>query len=154
MTLRPSTLELRTPAITWMLSGVLITLCLFGVMWFLISHLIRLEQPASQSEVVMISGLGWMVCTIVWWKMKTPQSRLHAVFTVLLCALAVALAGTAFSFAGLLVQGVLFDRRVLRIFSLFSGVLLVVQLILAVPSAVLMQQLVLRRARPTPDLPG
>jgi hypothetical protein len=155
MALRPNALELRQPNTTWMLVGVLVTLCLFGVLWFLFSHLVSLDQPVTQSRVVMISGLGWMVCTIVWWKMKPPHTRLHAVITVLLSALAVAAAGTLVRFISLLFQGVLFDKRVLVTFSLLSGVLLVAQLILAVPSAVLMQQVVLRRAQPqAPHLPG
>jgi len=155
MTSRLPALEPRRPDLTWMLLGVLITLCLFGVLWFLFSHLVNLAQPVSQSRVVMISGLGWMVCSIVWWKMKPPQSRLHAVITVLLSTLAVAAAGTLVRFVGLLFQGVLFDRRVLVTFSLLSGVLLVAQLILAVPSAVVMQQIVLRRVQPqAPHLPG
>ncbi len=155
MTIRPPVLELRKPDTTWMLLGLLITLCLFGVLWFLFSHLVSLDQPVNQSRIVMVSGLGWMVCTIAWWKMKAPQSRLHAVFTGLLSTLAVALAGTLVRFIGLLFQGVLFDRRVLVTFSLLSGVLLVAQVVLAVPSAVLMQQIVLRRIQPQPShLPG
>lgn len=155
MTLRPNALELRRPNSTWMLGGAFATLCLFGLLWFLFSHLVNLDQPIDQSRVVMISGLGWMVCAIVWWKMKPPQSRLHAVITVLLSTAAVALAGTLVRFIGLLFQGVLFDKRVLVTFSLLSGVLLVAQLILAVPSALLMQQIVLRRAEPpAPHLPG
>ncbi len=154
MTLRPSTLELRAPNITWMLGGIAATICLFGVLWFLVSHLVNLEQAAVESRVVMISGLGWMGCSVAWWKMKPPQSRLHAVFMVLLCALAVALGGTVLRFIGLVFQGVLYDHRELRGYSLLFGALLFVQLILAVPSAVLMQQLVLRRSLPTPDLPG
>ena len=155
MASRPSALELRRPNSTWILGGVLATLCLFGVLWFLFSHLVSLEQPVNQSRIVMISGLGWMVFAIVWWKMRPPQSRLHAMFAVLLSTLAVALAGTAFRFASLLFQGVLFDRRVLVTFSLLSVVLLLAQLVLAVPSALLMQQVVLRRAEPlAPQLPG
>ena len=75
-------------------------------------------------------------------------------FTVLLSTLAVALAGTVVRFIGLLFQGVLFDHRVLVTFSLLSGVLLVAQVVLAVPAAVVMQQIVLRRTRFAPDLPG
>ena len=146
-------LELRRS--TWILAGVLATLCLFGLLWFVFSHLVSLEQPVNQSRVVMISGLGWMVCAVVWWKMRPPLSRLHAVFGVLFSALGVALAGTAVRFIGLLFQGVLFDKRVLVTFALLSGVLLVAQLILAVPSAVVMQQIVLRRGQPpAPHLPG
>jgi len=155
MTVPSPSLELRTPNLRWTLLGIAATLGLFGLLWFVVLHLVSLDQPQTQSRVVMISGLGWMVCTVVWWKMKAPHSRLHAVFAVLLCALVVAMAGTAFRFAGLLIQGVLLDHRVLRIFSILSGALLIVQLILAVPSAVLMQQIVLRRARPpVPHLPG
>ena len=138
-----------------MLVGLVLTLGLFGLLWFLFSHLVSLEQPVDQSRIVMVSGLGWMVCAIVWWNMKTPQSRLHAVFTVLLSTLAVALAGTVVRFLGLLFQGVLFDHRVLVTFSLLSGVLLVAQVVLAVPAAVVMQQVVLRRIEPAaPHLPG
>ncbi len=155
MTSPASSLELRTPNLRWMLMGCLATLCLFGLLWFVVSQLVNLDQAATQSRVVMISSLGWMVCTLAWWKMKPPSSRLHAVFGVLLCALVVALAGTAFSFAGQLVQGTLLDHRVLRVFSILSGALLIVQLILAVPSAVVLQQVVLRRVRPqAPHLPG
>ncbi len=154
MTLRLP-LDLRTPNLTWILVGVVVTLGLFGLLWFLFSHLVSLDQPDSQSRVVMLSGLGWMVFAIAWWKMKTPQSRLHAVFTVLLSTLAVALAGTVVRFIGLLFQGVLFDRRVLVTFSLLSGVLLVAQVVLAVPAAVVLQQIVLRRVPPpAPHLPG
>jgi ABC-type glycerol-3-phosphate transport system permease component len=152
MTLRLPTLELRNTA--WMLGGIVVTLCLFGALWFFVSHLVNLEEAATESWVVMISGLGWMVCPLVWWKTRPPQSRLHAVFFVLLCALVVALAGTALGFIGLLFHGVLFDRRELRGYSLLFSVLLIVQLILAVPSAALMQQLVLRRIRSAPELPG
>ena len=131
------------------------TLCLFGLLWFAISGLINLEQAATQSRVVMVSGLGWMACTVAWWKMKPPQSRLHAVVSVLVCAAAVALAGTILGFIGLVFHGVLFDRRELRGYSLLFGLLLIVQLILAVPSAILMQQVLLRRpAQPAPHLPG
>ena len=35
MTSRLPALEPRRPDLTWMLLGVLITLCLFGVLWFL-----------------------------------------------------------------------------------------------------------------------
>ena len=153
MTLRLPTLELRTP--TWMLAGIVVTLGLFGLLWFLFSHLVSLEQAAYQSRVVMISGFGWMVCAIAWWHMKAPQSRLHAVFSVLLSTLAVALAGTAVRFMGLLFQGVLFDKRVLVTFSVLSGVLLVAQVVLAVPPALVLQQVVLRRTQPSaPQLPG
>jgi len=155
MTAFSPALELRKPETTWMLGGITATLCLFGVLWFLFSRLVNLDQPATQSRVIMVSGLGWMVCTVAWWKMKAPQSRLHAVMTGLLGTLAVTLAGTAVRFAGLLIQGALFDRRVLVTFSLLSGVLLVAQLILAIPSAILLQQIVLRRAAPVaPQLPG
>ncbi len=155
MTLRLPTLELRSPTFTWMGVGIVVTLGLFGLLWFLFSQLVSLEQPVNQSRIVMVSGLGWMVCAIVWWNMKAPQSRLHAVFTVLLSTLAVALAGTVVRFIGLLFQGVLFDHQVLVTFSLLSGVLLVAQVVLAVPAAVVMQQVVLRRIEPAaPHLPG
>lgn len=137
-----------------MLGGICATLVLFGILWFVFSGIINLDQPGNQSQIVMISALGWMVFAVVWWKMKIPQSRLHAVFTVLLSTLAVALAGTAVHFIGLLFKGVLFDRREMVGFTLMSVILLVAQLILAVPSAILMQQMVLRRARPAVDLPG
>ncbi len=153
MTLRVPSLEVRTPP--WMVAGIVVTLCLFGLLWLLFSQLVSLDQPASQSRIVMLSGLGWMVCAVVWWNMKTPQSRLHAVFTVLLSTLAVALAGTIVRFVGLLFQGVLFDKRVLVTFSVLSGVLLVAQVVLAVPAALVLQQVVLRRASPpAPHLPG
>ena len=155
MTMRLPNLELRRPNTSWMLGGLLSTLVLFGLLWLVFSHLVTRDQPDIQSRMVMVSGLGWMVCALVWWKMKVPQSRLHAVFTVLLCALVVALAGTVVHFVGLLFRGVLFDRRVLVTVSMVSGLLLMAQLILAVPSALLMQQIVLRRADPqAPHLPG
>ncbi len=153
MTSRPSKLELRTPTLSWMLGGIAVTLCLFGVLWFVFSGIINLDQPVSQSRIVMVSGLSWMVCATVWWHMKAPQSRLHAVFTVLLTAFAVSLAGTVISFMGLLFKGVLYDHHTLRTYSIEYPLLVVLQLILAVPSAIVMQQMVLRRARPTPDLP-
>ena len=138
-----------------MLVGIVVTLGLFGLLWFLFSHLVSLDQADYQSRVVMVSGLGWMVCAIVWWNAKAPQSRLHAVFTVLLSTLAVALAGTVVRFVGLLFQGVLFDKRVLVTFSVLSGVLLVAQVVLAVPAALVMQQIVLRRTPSSaPHLPG
>ena len=153
MSFHPPALELRRT--TWMLTGVLVTLCLFGLLWFVLSQLVNLDHAVDQSRVVMISALCWMIFAIVWWKMKTPHSRLHAVATVLLSTMAVALAGTVVGFLSLLFQGVLFDKRVLMTFSVLSGVLLIAQLILAVPSAVVMQQIVLRRAEPpAPHLPG
>jgi len=137
-----------------MLGGIAATLCLFGLLWFLMSQIISQDDAANQSRIVMISGLGWMVCAVVWWKMKMPRGRLHAVSSVLVSALAVSLAGTVISFLGLLVKGVMYDHQTLKRYLIYYALLVIVQLILAVPSAVLMQQLVLRRARRSPDLPG
>lgn len=148
-------LEIRRPETTWMLTGVLVTLCFHGVLWWLFSGLVSLNEPVRQSRQVMISALFWMIGTLAWWKYRLPQSRLHAVFSVLGCVLLVALVGTVFAFLALVFRGVIFDRQVTTTFSLLSGVLLVAQLILAVPSAVVLQALVLRRRRPeAPHLPG
>ncbi|MGZ3306738.1 MAG: hypothetical protein ACXU8U_12835, partial [Asticcacaulis sp.] len=101
-----SELEIRSPQTTWMLAGIVGTLCLFGALWFAFSTLVRLGDTGQQSRMVMISALCWMVCTLMLWKARTPQSRLHAVMSALGCVLVVAIFGTGFAFLGHLLRGV------------------------------------------------
>ncbi len=150
-----TTLEIRRPETTWMLTGVLVTLCLHGLLWWVFSGIVSLNEPVRQSRQVMISALFWMIGALAWWKYRLPQSRLHAVMSVLGCVLLVAIVGTVFAFLALVFRGVVFDHQVTTTFSLLGGVLLIAQLILALPSSLVLQGLVLRRRAPeAPQLPG
>ena len=141
-------LQLRPPETRWMILAAVAALCLHGLCWY-VTRLLLGDGPEALAETQrqMCLALAWMVGALIIWKMALPASRLHAVLTVLTCALFLTVLGSAAAFLKLLfVDHAVLSGKLVSSFLMLGGLLVVAQLVLAIPSAILLQAVGLRRA--------
>lgn len=140
-------LHFRRPQRRWMLIALAAALCLHGFEWFLQASLLPLEDggafAVTQRQVVL--ALFWMGGALALWNLAPPPSRLHAVMMALLCVLFVSVMGSVFVVAGHALRGAAMEADLLSSFAIYGGLLVLAQLVLAVPTAVLLQGLALSR---------
>ena len=140
-------LTIRMPETRWMILAAVIALCLHGLCWYATRTLMG-DGPEALAETQrqMCLALAWMVCALVMWKISLPPSRLHAVLTVLTCALFLTVLGSAAAFIKLvLVDHAVVNGKLISSFLTLGGLLVVAQLVLSIPSAILLQAVALRR---------
>ena len=138
-------LELRQPLLPWMVTGSVAALGLYGLLWFLLGSFVSLEQPGIETRQLMISGVFWTIAVLALWRLNVPRSRLHAVMSVLTCVVAVGALGTFVSVAVQAIQGAVINKALIANYLILGGALLLAQLFLAIPSAIILQQIVLMR---------
>lgn len=141
-------LEIRTPDTRWLILAAVIAVCLHGLCWYLVRTLLG-DGPEALAETQrqMCLALAWMVGALVIWKISLPPSRLHAVLTVLTCALFLVVLGSAAAFVKLiLVDHAVVTGKLVSSFLTLGGLLVAAQLVLAIPSSVVLQAVALRRA--------
>lgn len=141
-------LEIRTPDTRWLILAAVIAVCLHGLCWYLVRTLLG-DGPEALAETQrqMCLALAWMVGALVIWKISLPPSRLHAVLTVLTCALFLVILGSAAAFVKLiLVDHAVVTGKLVSSFLTLGGLLVAAQLVLAIPSSVVLQAVALRRA--------
>lgn len=144
---RPSRLEFRKPVTTWNITAVFLALVLHGVMWFTARLLFGDAQAISAAQGQMILALMWMVGAIALWWINLPPSRLHAVLLVLGCALFVTVLGSAVAFVKfILLDGSRPTQELFSSFILWGGLMVLAQIVLAVPSAIMLQMVALKRS--------
>ncbi len=140
-------LTFRKPEKTWMLLSGIAALCLHGALWFVAQSVFGGDSDAmSETQIKMVLAVSWIVCALVLWKIGMPASRLHAVLSVLTCALFV----TGLGSVAALIKLIFIDRaepthELLSSFGLLSGLMLLAHLALAAPTAILLQGLALSR---------
>ncbi len=135
-----------------MIISIFAAVALHGLCWFVARLLTGDSQAVGETQRQISLGLAWMVGAVALWRINLPPSRLHAVFTVLVCALFLVLLGSGAALIKLvMVDGAQPNGRLLQSFGMLSGLMLLAQMALAVPSAILLQGLALTRgssARP------
>lgn len=134
-------LSLRQPAAVWVIGALLPATLLHGLCWM--GVLIVMGSPAfAEIHRQVVLSLFWMGGALLLWRVSGAQSRLHALFTVLGCALFVTVAGSVAAFAKLhFIDRIELDPS----FYILSAVLAVGHLVIAVPSSLLLQQVALKR---------
>ncbi|MFT4090591.1 MAG: hypothetical protein QM645_07660 [Asticcacaulis sp.] len=139
----------RTPAFPWIVTGLLGALSLHGLAWFFSRvYAVPLAEALHETQRQVMLALFWMVCAIALWSMHPPKSRLTALFHIMACAFVVCFLGSGVAFFNWMVsQNVAFDGQNLLIFSGYALLMILGQLFLALPSATLLQQIVLAPAR-------
>ena len=143
-------LLIRTPDTRWLILAAVMALCLHGFCWYVTRTLLG-DGPEALSETQrqMCLAMAWMIGALVIWKMSVPPSRLHAILTVLTCALFLTLLGSAAAFIKLIfVDHAVVTGKLVSSFLTLGGLLVVAQLVLAIPSAIVLQAVALRRAPP------
>ena len=142
-----SPLEFRKPVTTWNITAVFAALVLHGIMWFVARVLFGDSQAVSAAQGQMILALMWMIGAIAMWWINPPPSRLHAILLVLGCALFVTVLGSAVAFFKfILLDGGQATQQLFSSFILFGGLMILAQIALAVPSAILLQMVALKRS--------
>ena len=139
-------LSYRQPETRWMIISAIAALCLHGFCWFVTRLLWGDPNAVEETQRQMTLALTWMVCVLVMWKISLPPSRLHATLGVLMYALFVVTLGTAAALIKLVfVDGYGWGAELLKTFSMVGIMLFLTQMSLAVPSAILLQALALKR---------
>ncbi len=142
-------LVFRHPETRWMIISVIAAVLLHGVCW-LMGRLFAgdAEGALGETQRQMALALAWMIGVLFMWKINLPVSRLHAVMNIMLCVLFVCALGSAVAIA----KNVILQPAAVRSNLMVFGVpiaIAIAQLILAIPSALLLQGLALTRARPS-----
>ncbi|MGA9659486.1 MAG: hypothetical protein WBQ60_10350 [Asticcacaulis sp.] len=148
---KTSGLSFHQPEVNWMLIAGATSLCLHGFFWWLSRTLLGDPQAAAETLRQMMLAPAWIISTLIIWKISLPPTRLHAVLSVLGCVFLMIVLGSIAAFIKLTVLQAYPVERLLKAFSLLSLMMLLTQLFLAVPAAILLQALTLRR---TPDSAG
>jgi hypothetical protein len=142
-----SPLEFRKPVTTWNITAVFAALVLHGIMWFAARLLFGDNQAVSAAQGQMILALMWMIGAIAIWWIKLPPSRLHAVLLVMGCALFVTVLGSVVAFMKYtVIDGGQATQELFSSFIIFGGLMVLAQIALAVPSAILLQMVALKRS--------
>ena len=137
----------RTPELRWMLAAAAIALCVHGLCWFLLRRLMGDADALIETQRQMWLALGWMVCTLILWKMSAPASRLHAVMSGLMCSLFLAVLGSIAAFLKLvLIEQAVVDDKLISSFLTLGGLLVAAQVVLSLPEAIVLQAVALKRA--------
>jgi len=140
-------LEFRKPVTTWNITAVFLALVAHGVMWFVARLVFGDSQAVSAAQGQMILALMWMIGAIAIWWINPPPSRLHAVLLVLGCALFVTVLGSVVAFMKFTVlDGGRATQELFSSFIIFGGLMVLAQMGLAVPSAILLQAVALKRS--------
>ncbi len=132
---------------TWMITSAFFALCLHGAIWFGANLKLGSQQPLTDTQLQMGFALAWMVGALAMWRLSLPASRLHAVSTIMLGALFVTLLGNLGALGSFIARGVQLNENFLSAFALYRGLKVLLELVLAVPSAILLQGLALTRAK-------
>lgn len=143
-------MQLRPPAFPWIITGLIGALSLHGLAWFFSRAFAASPAEAfMETQRQVILALFWMVCAIALWMMHPPKGRMTALFQIMACAFVVCLLGSAVAFFNwMIAQNVPFDATNLLVFSWYALLMMLGQLFLALPSATLLQQIVLAPDRP------
>lgn len=142
-------LRFRSPAFPWIVTGLIGALALHALVWFL-TRAFALAWPEALQETLRQALLAvfWMVCPIALWSMQLPKSRLSALLHIMTCAFVVCLLGSAVAFVNWMVsENIGFHTDNLLPFSAYALLMMLGQLSLAMPSAALLQQVLLTPAR-------
>jgi hypothetical protein len=140
-------LSYRQPELRWMVIAGVAALCLHGFCWFVVRVLWGDVHAADETQRQVTLALFWMVCTLFAWKLKPPPSRLHAALSVLMYALFLILLGSVAALIKLaFIDRMPLDAQLLKSFSLLSVMMVLTHMCLAVPSAILLQAVALKRS--------
>jgi hypothetical protein len=140
-------LSYRQPELRWMVIAGVAALCLHGFCWFVVRVLWGDVHAIDETQRQVTLALFWMVCTLIAWKLKPPPSRLHAALSVLMYALFLILLGSVAALIKLaFIDRMPLDAQLLKSFSLLSIMMVLTHMCLAVPSAILLQAVALKRS--------
>ena len=121
-------------------------LCLHGFCWFVVRVLWGDANAADETQRQVTLALFWMICTLIAWKLSPPPTRLHATLAVLMYALFLILLGSLAALIKLaFIDKMPLDAQLLKSFSLLSIMMFLTHMCLAVPSAILLQAVALKR---------
>ncbi len=139
-------LSYRQPELRWMIIAGVAALCLHGLCWFMVRVLWGDAHAVDETQRQMTLALFWMICTLIAWKLSPPPSRLHATLGVLMYALFLILLGSVAALIKLaFIDRMALDAQLLKSFSLLSIMMVLTHMCLAVPSAILLQAVALKR---------
>ncbi len=137
-------LSLRQPVARWMVTAALAALCLHGACWFVTRLIAADPEAVGETQRQMGIALAWMVGSLALWRIATPPSRLHAILIILVCAVFVTGLGSVGALATWTARGQL-THELLSSFAVYGGLMMLGQLALAIPGAVLLQAIALTR---------
>ncbi len=139
-------LSYRQPELRWMIIAGVAALCLHGLCWFVVRALWRDADVIDETQRQVTLALFWMICTLIAWKLSPPPSRLHATLGVLMYALFLILLGSVAALIKLaFIDRVPLDGQLMKSFLLISIMMILSHMCLAVPSAILLQAVALKR---------
>lgn len=139
-------LAFRAPVTTWNITAVFFGLLLHGLLWFGVNLLIGNEQAVSEAQRQMTFALAWMVGVLALWRIGLPASRLHATGMLMLGVVFVTVLGNAGALLIYLVSGARLDGGFLSAFAAYRGLAMLAEIVVAVPSAILLQAVALKRS--------
>jgi|GEM_PF-1015227 len=139
-------LTARRPLFLWFALALLAASVLHACVWFA-ARFFAAQGLLAAAEGARQMGLSlfWMVCAAALWLIQGPKNRLHAVGHVVGCAFLVCSLGSFMAFSNLtLSQNFELSFSNLLVFSLVAVPMVASQVLLAVPSAVLFQMILLK----------
>ncbi|UDF03858.1 hypothetical protein [Asticcacaulis sp. AND118] len=140
-------LTARRPLFLWFVLALLAATLLHACVWFA-ARLFAAQGFLAAAEGARQMGLSlfWMVCTASLWLIQGPKNRFHAVLHVLGCAFLVCALGSFMAFSNLTFsQNFEFSLKNMLVFGLVAVPMVVSQVLLALPSAILFQMILLGR---------
>ncbi len=140
-------LTARRPLFLWFSLALLAASILHACVWFA-ARVFAAQGLLAAPEGARQMGLSlfWMVCATSLWLIQGPKNRLHAVGHVIGCAFLVCSLGSVMAFSNLtLSQNFEMSFSNLLVFALVAVPMVASQVLLAVPSAVVFQLILLKR---------
>lgn len=138
-------LHFRNPERTWMILSAVAALCLHGAQWYLAAALMGGDDALAEAQRQMVLGAFWVVASLVLWKLSFPPSRLHGLLIALCGALFITLAGNVAALLNYMIKGVTLTQELVSAFALYRGLKGLGELVLSIPTAILLQGLALSR---------
>lgn len=141
-------LHFRKPRLPWIVTALIGAGSVHAIAWFVgrVAASAELGDALMETQRQVILALFWMVCATAIWMIRPPKSRFSALLHVLGCAFFVCFLGSMVAFVNWMVgENIGFNIDNLTTFSLYALLMILAQLVLAVPSAALLQQIMLTR---------
>mgnify|MGYP007007529375 FL=1 len=131
-----------------MIAAALAAMLVHGLFWFVAQIIVGTSDAIGDTQRQMVLALAWLVGSLALWRLRPPPSRLHAVSMVILCALFVTVLGSLAALVKLMVlEHADMSAGLLQSFGMLGGLLVLAHLALAIPSAIVLQLVALKRPK-------
>ncbi len=143
-----SRLHLRDPALPWALTAVVMSLSLHCLVWIAARMLVQndLDTALEETRTQIGLALSWLIATLAFWCLFPPKTRVSALMSSLFCVVLLAFLGSLIAYIRVhLSEGFDLNLTNILVFSFYSLLMLLAQVLLAVPALLILQAISLTR---------